>query len=163
MAILLAPGAASARQGEVASSRTSGSWPAWSPNGRKIAFLSVSTPSYNFDEFVMNADGSGQRRVTRAPVLDSDPAWSPDSRRLVFVSGRPNFTAELYVMNADGSGRHRLTHSGAILAMPAWSPNGRKIAFEVEAAPSAVWGVNADGKRGHRLAPAREERHKPPP
>ena len=59
----------------------------------------------------MNADGSGQRNLTRNPANDSDPTWSPDGRRLAFVSDRDG-DLEVYVMNADGSGQRRMTHRG---------------------------------------------------
>ena len=52
--------------------------PAWSPDGRKIAF--VSDRDGNSEVYVMNADGSGQRSLTRNPAYDADPAWSPDGR-----------------------------------------------------------------------------------
>ena len=55
----------------------------------------------------MNADGSGQRRLTRNPAFDGGPAWSPDGRRIAFVSNRDG-SYEVYVMNADGSGQRRL-------------------------------------------------------
>ena len=58
--------------------------PAWSPDGRKIAF--VSDRDGNSEIYVMNADGSGQRRLTRNPAYDADPAWSPDGRTIAFVT-----------------------------------------------------------------------------
>ena len=109
MAILLAPDAASARPGEVASSRTSGTWPAWSPNGRKIAFTSVSlSGSPGIDVYAMNADGSGQRRLTRNGAQDSNPTWAPNSRKIVFQSDLSG-DFEIWVMRADGTAPHQLT------------------------------------------------------
>ncbi len=59
----------------------------------------------------MNANGSGQRSLTRNPATDADPAWSPDGRKIAFVSNRGG-TYEVYVMNPDGSGQQRLTQPG---------------------------------------------------
>jgi TolB protein len=61
--------------------------PAWSPDGRKIAFLAALRESWNFDIFVMNADGTGRRRLTwNARVGRSTPAlaFSPDGRLVAF-------------------------------------------------------------------------------
>ena len=58
--------------------------------------------------YVMNADGSGQTRLTNNPAVDRDPAWSPDGRQIVFASTRDDSlvgNVEIYVMNADGSGQ----------------------------------------------------------
>ena len=93
--------------------------PAWSPDGRRIAF-----PSSGIR--VVNADGSGLRRLTREGR--GTPAWSPDGRRIAFVSRRDG-NLEIYVMNADGSGQRRLTRNAVRDSDPVWSPDGRKVAF----------------------------------
>ena len=65
----------------------------------------------------MNADGSGQTRLTDSPGWDGNPSWSPDGR-IAFQSDRDG-DGEIYVMNADGSGQTRLTDNPAW----DWSPN----------------------------------------
>jgi TolB protein len=79
--------------------------PAWSPDGRKIAF--VNDRNGNSEIYVMNANGTGQRNLTRNPAFDADPAWSPDGRMIAFASKRDGKDG-VYVMNADGSGQRRL-------------------------------------------------------
>ena len=60
--------------------------PVWSPDGRRIAFLS--RRDGNKALYVMNADGSGQRRLTRDASNSATPAWSPDGRTIAFESVR---------------------------------------------------------------------------
>jgi Tol biopolymer transport system component len=110
--------------------------PAWSPDGRTIAF--VSWRDGNGEVYAMNADGSSPRNLTRQPANDVRPAWSPDGRSIAFVSSR-NRQSEIYVMNADGSGKRSLARNRANddlptwspdrLDLPTWSPDGRRIAF----------------------------------
>jgi len=93
--------------------------PAWSPDGKRIAFHS--NRDGNEEIYVMNADGSGQTRLTKNEVGDTSPAWSPDGKRIAFVSERDG-NLEIYVMNADGSGQTRLTNNDADDIEPAWQP-----------------------------------------
>jgi len=83
--------------------------PAWSPDGRRIAFQSKRRVGGNGEIYVMNADGSGKRNLTRNPAQDGRPSWSPDGRRIAFVSNRDGRRLEAHVMNADGSGQRSLT------------------------------------------------------
>ena len=122
---------------------------AWSPDGRTIAF--TSDRDGNVEVYVMNADGSGQKRLTRKPADDQFGAWSPDGRTIAFTSDRDG-NVEVYVMNADGSGQQRLTRNPGEDATPAWSPDGRKIAFRsARDGNSEIHVMNADGSGQRRL------------
>jgi Tol biopolymer transport system component len=119
--------------------------PAWSPDGKKIAF--TSNRDGNFEIYVMNADGSNQVRLTNDPAFeDSLPAWAPDQTKIAFKKG--NFSeAEIYVMNADGSNQMRLTNNAIPDTHPDWSPDGSKIAFVSGSGfyNTHIWVMNADG------------------
>jgi WD40-like Beta Propeller Repeat len=80
--------------------------PAWSPDDRKIVF--TSDRDGKTELYVMNADGSGQKRLTN--TIAWKPAWSPDGTKIAYVSDFSG-NAQIYVMNADGSGQTRLTHT----------------------------------------------------
>ncbi len=117
--------------------------PAWSPDGRRIAFYSFRDG--NFEIYVVNADGTGQTRLTYNPAWDRYPAWSPDGRRIAFVYGRGG-NEEIYVMNADGTGQTRLTYNSADAQWPTWSPDGQYIAFMSDLYGNwEIHVINADG------------------
>ena len=100
---------------------------AWSADGRRIAFMSERDG--NAEIYVMNADGSGQTRLTNDPGFDADPTFSPDGQ-IAFNSTRDGGNPEIYVMNGDGTGQTRLTFDPATDRQADWSPTGGFIAFE---------------------------------
>ena len=122
----VAPGAGPRRL--TASSRDEFS-PAWSPDGRYIAYRMNPVRSDVGDIWVMRANGSGKRNLTRSPqVADWSPAWSPDGTRIAYFS-MAGGGGDVWVMRADGSRRRNLTRDAGLNEYPAWSPDGRRLAF----------------------------------
>lgn len=119
--------------------------PAWSPDGRKVAFVSVETG--NADIFVINADGTGKTRLTTNTARDAGPSWSPDGTKIVFYSNRGGANA-IYLMNADGSNQTNIGEGST----PAWKPTGNTIAFtSARNGYDAVYTMGIDGSSTTRL------------
>lgn len=100
--------------------------PAWSPDGKTIAF--TTTRDGNQEIYLCDADGSNLRRITTHTGIDSHPSWSPDGRQIAFCSQRFG-NLEICVMNADGSDVRRLTDNPAVDYAPKWSPDAKQLAF----------------------------------
>ena len=84
--------------------------PAWSPDGQEITFQSQRDG--NFEVYVMNADGTAPRNLTRNPAnQDGSPAWSPDGRKVAFLRWDGGSSGDIYVMSADGGGLRRLARN----------------------------------------------------
>jgi Tol biopolymer transport system component len=123
--------------------------PTWSPDGRRIAFTTFRHGRGEI--YVMNVDGSRQRRLTRNPAHDDHPAWSPDGRRIAFTSFRSG-NAEIYAMNVDGSRVTRLTRIRRHDYLPAWSPDGRSIVWtSYQDGDAELFVMKADGTDQRRL------------
>lgn len=145
-------------------------YPAWSPDGARIAFQS--NRSGDFEIWVVNVDGSNLTRLTNSDGLDLHPSWSPDGRRIVFASARNGNmfssagTLQLYAMDADGGNVVRLTSNARSDYAPEWSPDGRRITFLSDReGPPEVYIMNADGSGQASLTAhlpkARRERGNP--
>ena len=87
-----------------------------------IAFTSARDG--NNEIYVMNADGSGQTRLTDHSALDMSPEWSPDGRKIAFMSYR-NGDSDIFVMNSDGTDPVCLTPDAPGYARR--SPDGRPM------------------------------------
>lgn len=90
--------------------------PAWSPDGRLIAFNSLARG--NADISVVSADGGAVRRLTTDPSAETLPSWSPDGSWLYFSSNRTGRT-EVWKMPASGGGAVQVTRGGGFNPIPA--------------------------------------------
>jgi Tol biopolymer transport system component len=98
--------------------------------------------------WVMNRDGSGQRRLADA---FGGMRWSPDGQKIAFTAWSAA-TSDVFVMNADGSGKQKLTSGDSWESGVAWSPDGPKIAFvRGFGGDSGIYVMNADGSGQRRL------------
>jgi len=102
------------------------SYPAFSPDGRRIAFSS--NRNGNIDIYVMDADGSNVQQLTTDQGVNRAPAWSPDGKHIAFTTDRDD-NSEIYLMDPDGSHQVNLTKSPGFEGDPAWAPDGKTIAF----------------------------------
>jgi hypothetical protein len=127
--------------------------PAWSPDGRWLAYVTLPTSTASIR--VMRADGTQQRQLGEGWT----PSWSPDGARIVFST-----KTAIMVMNADGSGRQELVRLGFPgmapgsneLSHPSWSPDGSRIAFDSRGGTQPmqwqqVYIMDTDGTNLHPL------------
>lgn len=110
--------------------------PVWSPDGKRIAFQrenSTASPRGRRAIFVINADGSGSRRLTPWQLDAGDhPDWSPDGRRILFRSPSFEFAgSNLYTVRPDGSGLTQLTRFARSVEVlsASYAPDGKSIVF----------------------------------
>jgi len=100
--------------------------PAWSPDGRQIAYSSSRTGDPEI--WISDPSGADARRVTSFRGPDASPVFNPKSgAQIAWISGRTGLP-QLYIMNGDGSNVQPMT-DGGYATSPSWSPNGQAIAF----------------------------------
>lgn len=116
------------------------------PDPRLIVF--TSTRDGNQEVYIINADGSNEKRLTDHPGHDWGASISPDHSKIVFLSQRA-WATDLYTMDLDGSSLRRLTYSGVDREHPFWSADGARVLYVRN---GALWSVNLDGSNEHLVA-----------
>lgn len=135
--------------------------PAWSPDGRELAY------STDRGIYVANSDGSNPRQLVSSDIplpgeTMGGPAWSPDGTRIAFLRAHCDDSPfQLFIVNADGSGMMALAPYDAKLGSFApqewsarWSPDGSMVASETLfiTGPGLTIGIaNVDGSGGRTL------------
>jgi TolB protein len=100
--------------------------PAWSPDGKKIAYVSFENQRASI--YVEDVATGARRLVSQYRGINGAPAWSPDGRRLALVlskDGSPN----IYVLDLGNGQLTQMTKDWSINTEPAWAPNGHEIVF----------------------------------
>lgn len=132
--------------------------PAWSPDGRKIAFGTL--PWGDGSIYVMNADGTELQAVASGPGFRIGPSWSPDGEEIVFA-----LRDSMYTVAAEG-GDPTLLHACALgCQWPSWSPDGDRIVFVAWPGENTrspfVYILDVDGQDVVPLATGLEYEHLP--
>jgi Tol biopolymer transport system component len=119
-------------------------WRAWYPETDAERARWKDAMEYDYiiavplDIWVMDADGTGKRRIVRNGATNWAPSWHPDGRRIIFSSNMDDWRGdirqfghnfELYIINLDGTGLERITDNAVFDSFPMFSPDGKKLVW----------------------------------
>jgi eukaryotic-like serine/threonine-protein kinase len=117
--------------------------PAFSPDGKSIAFVSNRSGRWNL--WMGNADGTGLRELATQSLLPFHPAWSPDGREIALDSAAFG-KGEIWLITAAGGRPWRLVTMPGGAQVPSWSADGKRVLFYTNAEGSRqIWEVAATG------------------
>lgn len=135
--------------------REAENYPSWSPDSRQLAYQRDINGAAIY---VINADGTGARRLSPTPGFDVTPSWSPDGTKIVFVrllaAPQPNTIppSEIHVMNADGTGDRVILANAGLSIEPRWAVTGKIVFMSLMNGPTYdIYTMNADGTGIQRL------------
>ena len=123
--------------------------PAWSPDGRKLAYVSFEQRRPMI--YVQDIFTAQRERIASFQGINGAPAWSPEGARLAMSLSKDG-NSELYIMHVASGKLERLTNHVAIDTEPNWSPDGRNIIFTSDRGGTPqIYQVSVHGGQPKRL------------
>lgn len=93
--------------------------PAWSPDGTKIAY--ACRVGDNSEIFVVNSDGTENKRLTKTNKLESNPVWSKDGRHIIYLANDPeDYDPKIYIMRANGHSPTQISNTDGFIMYPSY-------------------------------------------
>ena len=139
-----------ARQNAIAESAQPIMSPAWSPDSRRIAYVSFENGTSRI--FVQDIATGRRQVVSSAPGINGAPAWSPDGSRLALVLGGREGNLDIHVLTLASKALRRITQHPAIDTEPSWAPDGKSLYFTSDRAGGPqIYQVGLDGGTPRRI------------
>jgi len=135
-------------QGSITGKLVSGGWniktsPSWSPDGRKIAYVSNETGGPQI--YIYDVSTGSRRRITFSGDYNTSPSWSPKGDWIAY-SGLVGGHHHIFIVNPETTSTMQVTNGGYNDEAPTWSPDGRMIAFQSNrSGRNAIWVVLRNG------------------
>ncbi|MEJ2139852.1 MAG: Tol-Pal system beta propeller repeat protein TolB [Gammaproteobacteria bacterium] len=124
--------------------------PAWSPDGRKLAYVSFENGQSQV--FVQELRTGARRRVSARKGVNSAPTWSPDGRRLALTLSKGDGNLDIYLLEISNQVLTRLTNWPSIETEPSWSKDGSEVFFTSDRSGGPqVYKVSAKGGSPKRV------------
>jgi Tol biopolymer transport system component len=126
------------------------SYPFWSPDGKRLVYQRA---FHGAAIYVIDADGTGQQRLSPTPGFDVSPFWSPEGAQIVYArlhsppqDNQPPPMTDIRIMNADGTGDHAVLANTVFSVEPQWSVNGQIVFMSrMNGSTLDIYSINADG------------------
>lgn len=139
--------------------------PEWTNDGKQIIFTMIvqkdsTDKKFNGEIFIMNSDGSNQKRLTNREGFDAGADISPDGKQIAFYGKSEKGNYDIFIMNIDGTSIKNFTDDEIEDYSPSWSSDGNWISFTSgNSANYDIWKMNVNTKEKIRLTtqPKRDE------